>query len=181
MVDEGIRTTAEIGDIDRIEPRVILDDLSRSQDPLPVSPVHLFNLFGGWHRFYWKKIHGDGKDSQIPQFFWNLQVDSGIARIVGPSYNNHHLVIRSNPIQCLLPAIEQGLIKSGLESLGLLIGFLDALRFAAEGPPKIDQFLLQIVPSLAEVKDRLKNLRMGSLEIDGRRDGIGEGLGIRTC
>ena len=133
MADEGIRAATEVGDVDRIEPGIVLDDLPGGQDPLSVSPVHLPDLFRGGDRFQRKEVHRDGEDPQVPQFLWNLKIDPGITGVIGPADDDHHLVIRADLIQDLLAPVEQGLIKEGLESFRLLKAF-----FTCFGPRRSD-------------------------------------------
>ena len=97
MADERIRATTEIGDIDRIKPGIFLDDLSCRQDPLAISPVHLPDLFRRSNRFQRKEVHGNGEDPQVPQFLGDLEIDPGIAGVIGPAHDDHHLIVRVRP------------------------------------------------------------------------------------
>ena len=157
MTDEGIRTATEIGDINRIKPRILINDLPGREDLLSVSPVHLLDLFGRVDRLQRKEVHWNGKNSQIPQFLRYLEVNPGIAGVIGPSNNDHHLFIRSDLIQDLFAPVEKRLVEEGLKSLCLLKGLLHPLRSPAEGLSEMDQLLLQMIPSEPEVEDGLKH------------------------
>ncbi len=61
MLDERIGTTAEVRDIDGIQPWVIADDLSSTHEPLSVLPVMGCDFSVEHDLVDWEKIDRDGQ------------------------------------------------------------------------------------------------------------------------
>ncbi len=175
--DEGIRSAAEVGEVDRVQAGMVPDEPGRGQDLLARPPVHLpeVRVVRVAQR---QEVEGKGLHAEVADLGGQVHVQQVVAGIVAPAHHHEAGPVRRDPGK--RPAAE--LLH---RRLGALLRLPRHAGRAGRGPRPLaerpahrpdagEEITLILQPEVRfEHPDALKG--------KGRAGKIGQGLGVGAC